>query len=272
MVKPLYRRIKSTELGRGGFVVSETDLKQMQRMFTEVRPVRGFEDIASQIQQAILDGSLKVGDRLPNERDLGAVFGVSRPTLREAIRGLEAAGIVEVHRGTTGGIFVSKPKAEQVGRALSTLIRFQGATSDELAEFRVTFEMQTAMWAARRASDLHIMRLQGIAEEFGKLSTEPTTKWSTLVDLDLEFHVEVANASQNRIRVAIMSAVHDVIRRDALSIGDYEDMAWRAQQKDDLLAIARAIAEHDEMKSAKRMQAHVSRNVRAVVGDETELL
>lgn len=247
--------------------MSESDVKQLQRMFSEVRPVRGFEDIALQIQQAILNGQLKSGDRLANERELGNVFGVSRPTLREAIRSLEAAGIVEVRRGTNGGTFITEPKPDQVGQALATLIRFRGATAEELAEFRVTFEGETAFWAAKRATEEHIQRLQQITEAFKEAANDPATTWSTIVDLDLAFHLEVANASQNRIRVAIMSAIHDVIRRAALTIGDLEDMTWREQQVSDLIKIKEAITEHHVVAAKRWMEEHVSRNVEAVVRD-----
>jgi GntR family transcriptional repressor for pyruvate dehydrogenase complex len=247
--------------------VPQSDVKQLQRMFNEVRPVRGFEDITLQIQQAILDGHLKAGDRLPNERELGSVFGVSRPTLREAIRSLEAAGIVEVRRGMNGGTFITEPKADQVGQALATLIRFRGATADELAEFRVSFESETALWAAKRATQGHAERLQKIAEDMKQAVYDPATTWSSIVDLDLDFHVEVAHASQNQIRVAIMLAIHDVIRRAALTIGDVEDMSWRQQQASDLNKIAAAIGQHDVDAAKQLMEDHVSRNVQAVVRD-----
>src|SRR5438105_1711206 len=87
-------------------------------VFRAVRQVRSFEDITLQIEAAIAGGQLNAGDRLPNERELSAVFGVSRPTVREALRVLEGAGVISIRRGGSGGIFVAEPGPERVARAL----------------------------------------------------------------------------------------------------------------------------------------------------------
>ncbi len=248
----------------------EPDVKHLTRVFHEVRTVRGFEDVALQIQQAIIDGRLKAGDRLPNERELGSVFGVSRPTLREAIRRLEAAGIVEVKRGINGGTFITEPNPNQVGQALAALIRFRGATADELAEFRANFEAETAYWAAKRATGDQISRLLEIAHQFSEISSLSETPWSKIVDLDIAFHEEVAYASQNQIRVAIMLAVHDVLQRASLRIGEVEDLEWRQQQAEDLSAIAQAIGHRRTAQAKRLMRQHVELNLR-IRGRESDL-
>lgn len=245
--------------------MSEHEVKQVQQMFNEVKPVRGFEDIALQIQQAILDGQLKTGDRLPNERELGAVFGVSRPTLREAIRSLEAAGVVEVRRGANGGTFIGEPKADQVGQALAALIRFRGVTVDELAEFRSNFESETAFWAAKRATPDQIRKLQEIARRFQVVAENPDSSWAVIVEHDLAFHEEVAHTSQNQIRVAIMMAIHDVLHRTALMIADWDTASWRGQQIQEVKNIVDAIANHDVRRAKRLMRQHVSTNIEAVV-------
>jgi DNA-binding FadR family transcriptional regulator len=76
---------------------------------------RGSDRVAEQIQNAVSAGTLAVGDRLPNERELGRLFGVSRATIREAVRQLETEGMVEVRRGVTGGTFVSQPNPGRLG-------------------------------------------------------------------------------------------------------------------------------------------------------------
>lgn len=246
--------------------MAESRVKHLQNMFNEVQPHRGFDDIVMQIQESIFQGNLKPGDRLPNERELGGVFGVSRPTLREAIRSLEAAGYVEVRRGTHGGTFITEPKAEQVGQSLSALIRFRGATAQELAEFRSSFEGETAFWAAKRATENHKQRLREIVSQLEDVTHNQQTPWEAFVDLDLAFHEELARATQNQIRVAVMLAIHDVIRKNALIIGNVEDMKWREQQLVDLNEITLAV-EGNKVEEAKRlMQAHVERNVRMTLG------
>src|SRR3954462_2959257 len=87
-------------------------------LFTEVKRTRSSDDVVDQIRTAIISGQLKTGDRLPNERDLCGIFGVSRATLREGLRTLEALGAIEIRPGAAGGIFAAEPQADQVGAAL----------------------------------------------------------------------------------------------------------------------------------------------------------
>ncbi|MDP5275535.1 FadR/GntR family transcriptional regulator [Chengkuizengella axinellae] len=230
-------------------------------IFNKVQPVRGFEDIAMQIQEAIYSGQLKSGDRLPSERDLAEMFQVSRSTVREAIRVLEAEKVVEVRRGVKGGIIIVEPKPEQVGRSIEALIRFRGATAEELGEFRTDFEGQTAALAAKRATPEQLIRLQEITDLFRDESTTFETPWAKLVEYDLMFHEEVANASHNKIRVAIMMATHGILQKSSLSIEKVDTTEWRKQQAVDLQSITDAITSRDQKKAQQMMEDHVSRNV-----------
>lgn len=236
---------------------------ELQRFFTEVHPVRGFEDIAVQIKEAILQGHLKNGDRLPNERELGNLFGVSRPTVREAIRSLEAIGVVEVRRGIYGGIFITEPKPDQVGRALEALLRFRGATISELVEFRRTFEAETAYWAAQRATTEQVDQLVLLATKIKEMAIANETPWEAFIELDLTFHEEVAQASHNQIRVAIMLAIHGVFHKTSLLLEKVDDIVWRKNQANDLMEIAQAIAERNPELARQRMANHVQRNIEA---------
>ncbi len=248
--------------------MAESNVKRVQSMFSEVQPHRGFDDIVLQIQESIFKGNLKPGDRLPNERELGGIFGVSRPTLREAIRSLEAAGYVEVRRGTNGGTFITEPKAEQVGESLSALIRFRGATAQELAEFRLSFESETAYWAAKRATEENKQRLREILEKLEEVVRGKQAPWDVFVDLDLAFHEQLAHAAQNQIRVAVMLAIHDVLKKSELAIGVVDDQDWREQQLADLKEIAEAVDQHRADEAKQLMRDHVERNVRITVGLE----
>jgi GntR family transcriptional repressor for pyruvate dehydrogenase complex len=238
------------------------------KIFTEVSPVRGFEDIAVQIKEAILQGHLQVGDRLPNERELGTLFKVSRPTVREAIRSLEATGVVEVRRGVYGGIFITEPKADQVGKALEALLRFRGATIGELVEFRSTFEAETAYLAAQRATPLQVESLTKLAKAVKEVAILPEEPWEKFIELDIAFHEEVASASQNQIRVAIMMAIQGVFHETSLLLEKVDEAAWRKRQASDLISIAQAIKERDPELARKRMAEHVQRNIEADVVKE----
>lgn len=241
--------------------------KQQSSIFSEVKYERGFESIVTQIQQAVYSGKLKTGDRLPNERELVSHFGVSRPTIREAFRVLEAEGLVEIRRGVNGGAYITEPNPDQAGKALAALIRFHGASINELVEFRGNFEAESAYWASQRATDGQLERLFQLANQFSEKALKPETTWAELVDLDISFHEEVAYATQNQIRIAIMLAIHGVIRKTSLTIEGKDTKEWRKQQSIDLQNIAEAIKSKNEQMAKARMEEHVLRNIKAVTDE-----
>src|SRR4051794_37447690 len=133
--------------------------------FAPARRVRALDDVFLQIREAIVGGQVAEGQRLPNERDLAERFAVGRPTVREALRSLEALGIVEIRAGRAGGAFAARPSEATLGSALATLVSLRGASAQELAEFRLGFEAEAAWWAARRADAGDVAELERLVEE-----------------------------------------------------------------------------------------------------------
>src|SRR6185503_13978926 len=129
------------------------------------RRSRSFDDVLEQLREAILSGRIRPGDRLPGERQLCESFGVGRPTLREALRSLEAVGLIEVRPGKGGGSYAATPAASTVGDALAALVNLRGASLEDLAEFRVDFESENASWAARRADAADLTALRDVVFE-----------------------------------------------------------------------------------------------------------
>src|SRR5207342_1855343 len=122
--------------------------------FAPARRVRSLDDVYLQIRNAILSGQIAEGERLPSERDLCERLQVGRPTL------LEALGILEIRPGKGGGAYAVRPSEATLGAALSTLVSMRGASAQELAEFRLSFEEENAWWAARRANETDIATLE----------------------------------------------------------------------------------------------------------------
>jgi DNA-binding FadR family transcriptional regulator len=229
------------------------------RLFTEVKRPRSSDDIVTQIRDAIIDGRVKTGDRLPNERDLCGVFGVSRPTLREGLRTLEVLGVIEIRPGAAGGIFVREPQGDHLGSALGALLRFRHATANDLAEFRVSFEGETARWAARRADQDDIAQLTGLAERFTGLARDPELPWRVLVEIDLAFHEALAEASKNAVRVGIMLGIHRALHEASSSLADIASLPVRRRIGTELRQVAAAVAARDGTKAARLMRAHVKK-------------
>jgi GntR family transcriptional repressor for pyruvate dehydrogenase complex len=239
-------------------------------IFTPAKRTRSFEDVVAQIRDAIIEGKLETGQRLPNERTLCGVFGISRSTLREGLRALEALGVVEVRPGAAGGVFVAEPGGDQVGLALEAVIHFSAASARDLAEFRDSFEGETAFLAAERATPEDVVTLDGIVKEFQRLATNDGVPWPTLAELDARFHDAVARASHNQVRVAIMLGIHRALFRASASLEPLIDGRARRAIARELAGITGAVSAHNGRLARSRMQRHVTKfaTLERVVQDE----
>jgi GntR family transcriptional repressor for pyruvate dehydrogenase complex len=237
----------------------ETSGSAAATMFTEVKRTRSSDDVVDQIRTAIISGQLKTGDRLPNERDLCGIFGVSRATLREGLRTLEALGAIEIRPGAAGGIFAAEPQADQVGAALESLLRFRRVTAYELAEFRTSFEGETAELAAERATPEQTVGLRALAEEFVVLAEDDGVPWRTLAELDITFHEAMAEAAKNQVRVAIMLGIHRALHQASTSLEAEMTPPERRKIGAELRQIVHAIEQHDAPLAGDLMRTHVKK-------------
>jgi GntR family transcriptional regulator, transcriptional repressor for pyruvate dehydrogenase complex len=234
-------------------------MKETDAIFTPAQRVRTFEDVVEQIRNAVLDGRIEKGARLPNERELCRIFGISRSTLREGLRALEALGVVEVRPGAAGGAFATEPRADQVGLALEAMIRFSDATARDLAELRVSFEGETAYWAAQRATSDDIAALEEIVREYSTLIRDDGVPWPVLAALDVRFHDTIAQASHNQVRVAIMLGISRALFRASSSLEPYVDQPLRRSIGRELAGIVAAVSAHDDRLARLRMRRHVKK-------------
>src|ERR687885_440272 len=128
-------------------------MSKSQGMFAPIAVARASSAIAEQIRQAIVTGQLAQGDRLPPERELAEQFGVSRVTVRDALRGLEAMGLVDVRVGARGGAFVTAPTGAVVGQTMSDMLMMAAVTPEDVVEARLIVELGTVTLACARATD-----------------------------------------------------------------------------------------------------------------------
>jgi GntR family transcriptional repressor for pyruvate dehydrogenase complex len=124
----------------------------MELKFQKMKSTRSFQQVADQIQAAILDGSLKPGDKLPAEMKLKDMFDTSRGTLREALRVLEQKGLIDIKTGVGGGAVIKAIDTQKITEHLDFLIQYQKVTLDHLSEFRYEVEGTIASLAAERAT------------------------------------------------------------------------------------------------------------------------
>jgi GntR family transcriptional repressor for pyruvate dehydrogenase complex len=183
--------------------------------FQPVRPKKVSAQIAEQIRSSILGGEFSPGDRLPPERELAEMFGVSRPTLREAINVLAAAGLVESYQG--GGTIVKSLVETADGPPLSSLIRQDAERALDVIEVRKEIEASTGYYAARRALPEDIRTLERIVE--GLRSNLDGYKPSE--NLDASFHLAIARSTHNFVWLHLMETLFDAMR-------EFQKNVWRA--------------------------------------------
>src|SRR6478609_4152275 len=133
-------------------------------MFAPVSVARASSAIAEQIRTAILTGRVKAGERLSPERELAEQFGVSRVTVRDALRSLEAMGLIEVRVGARGGAFVTAPTGSKVAQAMSDMMMMAVISPEDVVESRLIVELGTVTLACARATDEDLAALRELAE------------------------------------------------------------------------------------------------------------
>jgi GntR family transcriptional repressor for pyruvate dehydrogenase complex len=170
---------------------------------SSIRPERGFvsrNDLAALLERQILSGEIKIGARLPSERQLAERFGVSRPVVREAIRGLAERKLVDVAPGR--GTFVRSAQVSDAVDQLSSLYRHEHVTPRNLVEARMMLECTAAELAAERAdaADLAVM-----TSAVDRLEASPTIIEQARYDLLL--HLSIARASRNPVIEVLFSSI-----------------------------------------------------------------
>src|SRR5512142_1794618 len=110
------------------------------QQFRPVRVSRASVDIVRQVQASIADGKFAPGDRLPSEKELSEQFGLSRTTVRDALRILESQGLVSIRVGAGGGTFVASPSDQPLSQVLTNMLQLNGITTAELVEARMVIE------------------------------------------------------------------------------------------------------------------------------------
>jgi DNA-binding FadR family transcriptional regulator len=169
---------------------------------------RIFQSVVDQIEKAIIDGSLKPGDRLPSEMKLKNMLATSRGTVREALRVLEQKGLIDIKTGVEGGAVVKAESTETISENLDLLIRRQKVSFDHLAEFRHQIEGIVAALAAERATKTDIENLRGLLGQAEELLAGGLSNWNALIRVDIQLHIALAQIARNPIFVAVLEMVH----------------------------------------------------------------
>ena len=168
--------------------------------------------IADRIRQSIVAGELGADDRLPGEAQLAEQFGVSRPTIREALKRLAAQHLIRSRRGPTGGTFVNRPNQQQLRDALTgaaiVAVSMGEFEAHDIAEARRELELLCCRLAAsnRCSSDLAAMTAEIAVQRDPKLSDED------FCASDVRFHRALVDATGNKMLQLVMFSVIEALQ------------------------------------------------------------
>ncbi|MFC6300383.1 FCD domain-containing protein [Pseudomonas sp. CCM 7893] len=184
--------------------------------FDQVRQRRLSDDIVEQLEGMILEGTLKSGERLPAERALAEQFGVSRPSLREAIQKLAAKGLLVSRQG--GGNYVVDSLGSTFSDPLLHLLENNPEAQRDLLEFRQTLEASCAYYAAMRATEVDRERLTAAFEALQDCYAR-ADEVSRVEEgaADARFHLAIAEASHNAVLLHTIRGLFDLLKRNVVT-------------------------------------------------------
>lgn len=183
--------------------------------FQPIKPKKVSTQIADQIRTSILAGEFKPGDKLPPERELAELFGVSRPSVREALNLLSSSGLVESYQG--GGTVVRSLVEVNSSSPLAGLIKHERERALDVIEVRKGMEAWTAYYAAQRALPEDLRRLQQVLDAMQAAVGEK----QPAEDLDANFHILIAKATHNVVWLHLMQSIFEAMK-------EFQQGVWRA--------------------------------------------
>lgn len=214
----------------------------------QIKRVAISDEVISRFRDLIASRALKPGCRLPSERDLTEALGVSRPTLRQAMKGLQLLGIIRSRQGD--GSYLANSTSDFLRAPLEFAIAFKGMAKHDLFEARQAIEVKLAALAARRRTqeDLNQMRRALAGMNAAKGSPDQYCEHG------LRFHNCIAQASKNAVMISIIEMLSDMLvqsRRESVRLlTDYEgsyrghEQIFLQIEKGDAKGAADAITEH----------------------------
>ncbi|RRD47963.1 FadR/GntR family transcriptional regulator [Tessaracoccus sp. OH4464_COT-324] len=215
---------------------------------------RGYLLALTHIQEAILSGDLRVGDKLPSERELAGELGVSRGAVREAIRVLQAYGILESQPGPGRGTRVIAMQSRALGKLFRLHVATASQSREDLSETRIALERATCKLAAETCSDEDLERLTHIVD-----SMDATQELTMFNDLDTSFHKEIARVAGNPLLGDLTAAIRSALRNPIL-FASLELRGWgelRERLCVEHRGILDAIKSRDGQRAADLVEAHI---------------
>jgi GntR family transcriptional repressor for pyruvate dehydrogenase complex len=219
-------------------------------------PSRIADVVARDLEQRILEGSLKAGDRLPAERNLALELNVSRPTLREAIQKLASKGLLETRHG--GGSVVTDRLQAAFSDPWKDMLQAHPVLQADMLEFRHMLEGEAAMLAAERATDVDLQRIDAAFAALESAYDGQDIK--VCIATDVAFHQAIADAAHNsmigHLVASLMQVIHGHVSDNLVHL-HARPQQWeqlRAQHR----AIWQAVRGHASVDAMRVAREHIN--------------
>jgi GntR family transcriptional regulator, transcriptional repressor for pyruvate dehydrogenase complex len=243
-----------------------------------VRAPKTAELIAALYRRQIVRGELKPGDTLPSEQRLMAQFGVSRPTLREAFRILEAENLISVKRGSRGGARVTQPSLSVAARYVGLLLQVQGTTIADVYEARMVLEPACARLLARHRTSADLADLNACIEELrglveaGQQKVPEPARWSSLA---YRFHELIMQRSGSNTLAVQGGVLQDIVAthltlalsRDAAENETLDDFRRSLRSYAKLVTL---VEKRDGAGAERHWRAHMEAAGQRLLGDDLQ--
>jgi GntR family transcriptional repressor for pyruvate dehydrogenase complex len=219
-------------------------------VYKVVRPSRLYEQIVQQIEESIVNGTLKPGDQLPAERELAQRFGVSRTAVREAVKALREKGLVEAYTGK--GTFVTDGTTQAVRQSLDLMVKMgQPEGQRHLAEVRAILEPEIAALAASRIQEPELATMREAVAVMDRSGQDP----DAYIEADLDFHLALAEGAANPLILSLLDSIVGLLREQRLRIFRVQGGPERGQIHHK--RILDAVEKHDAETARQAMHAHL---------------
>ena len=232
--------------------------------FKRLTPLKRYEEVVEQIKQAVYDGKMVIGDKLPSENEMVQQFGVSRSVVREALRSLEQIGLVEVRQGASGGTFVGDKSIGKMTEVFTVMLNLDRFRIEHVYQVAHSIETTAAELAAINAGPNDLALLEQNLLDHYRLES-PAEDRPTL-----GFHTALAKASGNPLLETLVNVLINVVRRNPVLYPSQLDFPEESNQ--DHVAILEAVKKHDGPEARRLMSEHLHKIEEAVLAAQSRSL
>ncbi len=211
-------------------------------VFQPVRTRRAFEAVCDQIRRQVADGSLQPGHRLPGERELAEQFDISRSGVREALRSLELAGLVQARTGVNGGFFIKSGGHDGITQAVRDMVSLGQMPTASVTEARIELTNVAIRLACQRATDAELDAIEADIDFHTELFRQGQGSRNT--QSVGEFYRLLARATHNEVIVMLVDALSEIVRTLLARIDP--------KPREDIIQVRRKVLRHMRARDADK--------------------